>query len=126
VFDALASACRRDDYHGCAFINTAAESEAGSDVHARTVEHKTVVRVWLAELARQAGAADPDLLARQLSLLLDGGLAAGVLDADAASPVAAKAAARVLVDGACRQSQRRAGAGTGRRSPSSSPSTPHS
>jgi len=101
LFDALASACRRDGYHGCAFINTAAESESGSDVHARTVEHKTVVRAWVADLARRAEATDPDLLARQLTVLLDGGLSGGVLDADPATPAAAKAAARVLVDAAC-------------------------
>jgi AcrR family transcriptional regulator len=101
MFDALTSACRREGYHGCAFINTAAESETGSDVHARTVEHKTVVRAWVTELARRAGAGEPDQLARQITLLLDGGLAAGVLDADPSTPVAAKAAARVLVDAAC-------------------------
>jgi AcrR family transcriptional regulator len=104
MFDALASACRRDGYHGCAFINTAAESQPASDVHARTVEHKTVVRAWVTDLARRAKATDPDLLARQLTLLLDGGLSAGVLDADPASPAAAKAAARTLVDAACPQS----------------------
>jgi AcrR family transcriptional regulator len=97
MFDALASACRREGYHGCAFINTAAESAAGSDVHARTVEHKRVVRAWVTDMARRAGAADPDLLARQLTLLIDGGLSAGVLDADPATPHAAKAAARMLV-----------------------------
>jgi len=101
LFDALASACRREGYHGCAFINTAAESETGSDVHARTVEHKTVVRAWITDLARRAHATDPDLLARQLTVLLDGGLSGGVLDADPATPTAAKAAARVLVDAAC-------------------------
>lgn|SRR5574341_1029367 len=101
MFDALASACRRQGYHGCAFINTAAESQAGGDVHARTVEHKNVVRAWVTDLARRARATDPDLLARQLTLLVDGGLAAGVLDADPATPMAAKAAARVLVDAAC-------------------------
>ena len=101
MFDALASACRRPGYHGCAFINTAAESEPGSDVHSRTVEHKAVVRAWLTDLARRAGAAHPDQLARQLTLLLDGGLSSGVLDADKAAPAAAKAAARTLVDAAC-------------------------
>jgi AcrR family transcriptional regulator len=101
MFDALASACRREGYHGCAFINTAAESENGSDVHARTVEHKHVVRAWVTDLARRAGANDPDLLARQLTLLIDGGLSAGVLDADSATPHAAKTAARTLVDAAC-------------------------
>lgn len=101
LFDALASAGRREGYHGCAFINTAAESAAGGDVHARTVEHKRVVRAWIADLARRAGAADPDLLARQLSVLIDGGLAGGVLDADPATPNAVKAAAQTLVAAAC-------------------------
>jgi AcrR family transcriptional regulator len=105
MFDALSSACRREGYHGCAFINTAAESESGGDVHRRTVEHKTVVRAWLADVARRAGADDPDLLARQLTLLIDGGLSAGVLDADPATPAAAKAAARALVDAACPDQQ---------------------
>jgi AcrR family transcriptional regulator len=102
MFDALATACRRDGYHGCAFINTAAEAAAGTDVHARTVEHKNVVRAWITDLAQRAGARDPGLLGRQLALLLDGGLAAGVLDADPAAAEAAKRAARALVTAACR------------------------
>ncbi len=102
MFDALGMAARRDGYHGCAFINTAAESDTGSDVHARTVEHKHVGRAWVSVLARRAGATDPDQLARQLTLLIDGGLSAGVLDADPATPAAAKTAARTLVDAACR------------------------
>ena len=101
MFDALATACRREGFHGCAFINTAAESETGTAAHRRAVEHKNVVRAWVGVLAAQAGAADPVLLARQLTLLLDGGLAAGVLDAPAAASSAAKAAARALVDQAC-------------------------
>jgi len=101
MFDALGSAARREGYHGCAFINAAAESDAGTDVHARTVEHKRVVRAWVTDLARRAGATDPDLLARQLTLLIDGGLSSGVLDADPAIPNATKAAARVLVETTC-------------------------
>ena len=100
VFDALRSACRRDGYHGCAFINTAAESHAGSDVHGRTIEHKRLVLAWVTDLARRAGATKPEQLARQLTLLLDGGLAAGVLDADPDAPVQAKAAAITLVSNA--------------------------
>jgi AcrR family transcriptional regulator len=101
IFDALVSACRRDGYHGCAFINTAVEHQTGTEVHARTVEHKNVVRAWVTDLARRASAADPELLGRQLTLLLDGGLAAGVLDADPAAAVAAKAVAGVLVAASC-------------------------
>lgn len=101
MFDALHTACRREGYHGCAFINTAAESDSGGDVHARTVEHKSAVRAWVTDLARRAGATEPERLARQLTLLLDGGLAAGVLDTDPAAPDAAKSAARVLVAARC-------------------------
>ncbi|HET8684222.1 MAG TPA: TetR/AcrR family transcriptional regulator [Micromonosporaceae bacterium] len=101
AFDALATACRREGYHGCAFINAAAECGSGTEVHARTVEHKRVVLAWVTDLARRAGADDPDALARALTLLLDGGLAAGVLDGEPAAAEAARYAARVLVDAAC-------------------------
>jgi len=98
LYDALLSACRRDGYRGCGFINAAAESEAGTPLHARTVAHKDAIRSWMRGLAADAGAADPDALARSLSLLLDGGLASGVLDGSPDAPRAAKTAARSLVE----------------------------
>jgi AcrR family transcriptional regulator len=101
MFDALTTAARREGYHGCAFINAAAEAATGTDVHARTVEHKNVVRAWVTDLARRAGARDPEDLGRALTLLLDGGLAAGVLDGDPAVTDAAKSAAAVLVQADC-------------------------
>lgn len=97
MFDALSTACRRDGYRGCAFINAAAEAVPGTPVHDRTVAHKQAVLAWVRDLATQAGAVDPDSLARSLTLLLDGGLSDGALAADPEAPVAAKAAARQLV-----------------------------
>jgi AcrR family transcriptional regulator len=97
LFDALDSACRREGYRGCAFINAAAESVPGTPVHERTVAHKDAVRAWVRELADEAGATDPDGLARTLTLLLDGGLASGALDADPAAAARAREAAEVLV-----------------------------
>jgi AcrR family transcriptional regulator len=98
LFDALGSACRRDGYRGCAFINAAAEAEPGTPVHDRTVAHKRAVLSWVRDLARDAGAGDPDGLARSLTLLLDGGLASGALDADPEAAVRAKQSAGALVD----------------------------
>ena len=97
MFDALRSACRREGYHGCAFINAAAESQPGTPVHDRTVAHKAAVLAWVRELAEQAGVRDPEQLARSLTLLLDGGLASGSLDGSPEAPEAAKASARALV-----------------------------
>jgi AcrR family transcriptional regulator len=97
LFDALGSACRRDGYRGCAFINAAAESASGTRVHERAVAHKRHILAWIRDLAAQAGAPDPDRLARSLTLLLDGGLASGVLDADPEAAAVARATAAQLV-----------------------------
>jgi AcrR family transcriptional regulator len=97
LFDALGTACRRDGYRGCAFINAAAESQPGTPVHDRTVAHKQSVLAWVRGLAAEADARDPDSLARSLTLLLDGGLAEGALSADPTAPEAARDSARALV-----------------------------
>jgi AcrR family transcriptional regulator len=102
MFDALRTACRREGYRGCAFINAAAESQPGTAVHDRTVAHKTAVLSWVRGLAEQAGACNPESLARSLTLLLDGGLASGSLDASPDAPEAAKGSARALVEAATR------------------------
>ncbi len=101
MFDALLTVCKQDDFHGCAFINTAAESAPGSPVHARTVRHKAEVRAWVGDIAVRAGARDPAALARALTLLLDGALAEGVLDGDPVAALTAKAAATALVERHC-------------------------
>jgi hypothetical protein len=69
-------------------------------VHDRTVAHKREVLAWVRRLAAEAGAADPDGLARSLTLLLDGGLASGALDADPEAASQARAAATLLVQAA--------------------------
>ncbi|GAB2606941.1 TetR/AcrR family transcriptional regulator [Kribbella endophytica] len=101
MFDAVAESFARHGFYGCPFINAAAESEPGSRAYAATVEHKRTVREWVKFLAEGAGAADPNQLAVQLTLLIDGTLAAGKLEQDPAMPQAAKLAARSLVDAAC-------------------------
>jgi AcrR family transcriptional regulator len=100
LFDALGTACRRDGYRGCAFLNAAAESMPGTPVHERTVAHKRDVREWVRGMAADAGASDPDGLARSLTLLLDGGLASGALDADPEAARVAQESARALVGAA--------------------------
>lgn len=97
LFDALGTACRREGYRGCAFINAAAEAAPGTAIHTRTVAHKRSVLAWIRDLAARAGADDPDALARTLALLLDGGLSDGALAADPEAPRAAKLAAGHLV-----------------------------
>ena len=100
LFDAVTEACERDGFRGCAFLNAAAEAP-GTRAHEVTKDHKARVRMWVRDLARRAGAPQPAELARELTLLLDGALAAGTLDDAPAAARSAKAAARALVDAAC-------------------------
>ena len=58
------------------------------------------VTALLAELAAQAGAPEPDVLARQLHLLYDGSGQAARMDHDPAAAAAARAAAAILLDAA--------------------------
>ena len=97
LFDALESACRRDGYRGCGFINAAAETTPGTAAHDRTVAHKQKVLAWMRDLAQDAGASHPDRLARALSLVVDGALASGALDADPEAVEVARDTARSLV-----------------------------
>ena len=69
-------------------------------MHDRTVAHKSAVLEWVTGLAADAAAPDPRGLARSLTLLLDGGLASGALDADPDAAARAAQSARVLVDAA--------------------------
>jgi AcrR family transcriptional regulator len=97
LFGALTTACSQDGYRGCGFINAAAETPPGTPTHDRIVAHKQAVLAWITELATQAGANSPDRLARSLTLLLDGGLASGALDANPAAATQAAQTARLLV-----------------------------
>ncbi|MGA8208673.1 MAG: TetR/AcrR family transcriptional regulator [Nocardioidaceae bacterium] len=100
LFDALVTTGARAGYRGCAFLNVAAEAVPGGRVHRRAVEHKLAVLGWVQSLAGDAGAPDPAGLARTLTLLLDGALAAGTMDADPRAARLAADTARAVVSAA--------------------------
>jgi AcrR family transcriptional regulator len=73
LFDVLEEWFGRRDYHGCSFGQAATEfREPKHAVHKMAIEHKQRLLDYLRGLAREAGAGDPDLLARQLGLLIEG------------------------------------------------------
>ena len=100
---ALVATGRRVGSRGCAFNTAAAEGGRGGAAHDRTIAHKQSVLAWVQQLATEAGAADPARLARRLTMLLDGALSAGALDADPEAALAARDTARMLVTEAVRR-----------------------
>lgn len=101
VFDAITAACRRDGYAGCGFLNAGAETRSGDAPHRVAVRHKREVRRWLALIAAEAGARDPEALAETLAVLIDGALADTALEGTDGAAKRAKDAAAVLVAEAC-------------------------
>jgi AcrR family transcriptional regulator len=100
VFDAQGELFTERSYHGCAFVAASAEAQSGSSVEEASDTYRAWIRTLFTDLARDAGAPDPEALARQLHLLYDGSGLSARMDRDPSSAEAARAAAAVLIDAA--------------------------
>jgi AcrR family transcriptional regulator len=97
VFDLMAEIVNRSDYRGCAFQRASAEAGSSTVIKGTCDEPRAWLRSQFIELARQAKAADPELLGRQLVLLYDGAAVAASVDGDRNAPQAAKALAAQMI-----------------------------
>jgi AcrR family transcriptional regulator len=101
TFDALERRFSAKDFRGCPFVNAVAELGAeDKSVKKIAVAFKESRRVWFRDLLIKLGAADPEGLATQLTLLVDGSIAQDLVRDDPAMARAAKQAARVLLSSA--------------------------
>ena len=76
VFQALEKLVKSPECYGCAFMMAASEfPELDSPGHKVALAHKQRMRDRFRDLARQAGARQPEVLANQLLLLMDGAFA---------------------------------------------------
>ena len=98
IFDSQAETIRRPDYRGCAFAAASAEARPGGSVEKSTHAYRGWVRDLFTGLAAETGAADPELLGRQLHLLYDGAGSSGNLDRDPTAAATARTAAESLLD----------------------------
>jgi len=98
-FEGLQDYVQTPACYGCPFLNVATEyPETDYPGHQVAIEHKQSVRARFRQLAKEAGAIKPDVLADQLFLLMDGAYMASRMFG-AKNPAAHVAeAARVLID----------------------------
>ena len=101
VFDAFGQWISGGDFHGCMFVNAAAEfGNLAHPIHAAAAEHKRLVCNYLETLADEAGAKKPRQLARQITLLVEGAVVTAHVSGDRNAAETARAAAEVLVEAA--------------------------
>lgn len=100
-FESLQEYVKTPACYGCPFLNVATEyPETDYPGHRIALEHKQSVRARFRQLAEEAGAASPDILADQLFLLMDGAyMASRMFGAENPAAQLAKAA-QVLIDSA--------------------------
>lgn len=98
VFDSMAEAAAKPGFRGCAFARASAEARPGTSVKAICDSSRAWNLALFADLAKQAGAADPDRLAQQLRLLYDGASVSAHIDKNGTAPAAARAMAEIVLD----------------------------
>ncbi len=98
VFDAQAALFRQPDFNGCAFVAASTEAPSGGTIESDAAAFRTWIRSLLTDLSRQAGAADPDLLGRQLNLLYDGAGLTARMDHDPGIATASRRAVELLLE----------------------------
>ena len=100
AFDAL-ELWFHGNFRGCMFINAAAEfSDKNPEIHGLSCEHKQQVLSHLTDLARAAGAPDPQSLAFQLNLLMEGAIVMAHVCTDKDAARKAKVAAETILEAA--------------------------
>jgi AcrR family transcriptional regulator len=98
TFDSLERRFASKDFRGCPFVNAVAElGREDRAVKKIAVAFKESRRVWFRDLLMRLEVADPDHLATQLTLLVDGAIAQDLVRDDPSMARAAKEAARVLL-----------------------------
>jgi AcrR family transcriptional regulator len=100
VFDVIGELFAEPGYKGCAFINASAEARPDSSIKTVTDEYRAWVHDLFVGLAREAGIANPESLARRLVLLYDGAGVSARMDGNRDAAVEARAVAAALLDAA--------------------------
>jgi AcrR family transcriptional regulator len=91
----------KKEYRGCAYLNALAElGEDERESRDLAAHFKESRRLWFRDLLSKLDVDDPETLATQLSLLVDGAYSAMLTRRDPSSTRAAIAAARVLLKNA--------------------------
>jgi AcrR family transcriptional regulator len=100
-FDRLARSFASGGFRGCPFVNAVAElGEPSHPANRVALAFKEQRRRWFRDLLTRLDVADPEGLATQLMLLVDGAIAAALVRGDPAMAHAARQAARTLLSAA--------------------------
>ena len=98
IFDIAAEIVDDDKFCGCFFVKAVSEFRERDDpVHAAAAANKRLFTDYLTHLATEAGACEPETLAKSLLMLLDGAVAYAHVSGDAQAPALARRNAELIL-----------------------------
>jgi AcrR family transcriptional regulator len=98
IFDLLGELASQPEYRGCAFVRASADAHSSVKVRIVCDQSRAFILGKFTDLCREAGAGDPELLAKQLVLLYDGAAISAHMDGNRNAVAIARAlAAQMLV-----------------------------
>ncbi len=103
IYEVMAEIFEESDFRGCAFIRASAEAKPDSMISRACDSSRAWTRGLFLDLAREAGAANPEQLAQQLVVIYDGAIVTTQMDRDTSTATAARAMAAALIDAATRK-----------------------
>ncbi len=107
IFDAFDEWFRGDGFSGCLFIKASGEfPNPENPIRQTAVEHQQMIVSYIRGLGAEAGARDPEQLAQQLYLLLEGAIVTAHMTGNPEAAKEARAAAEILVRNATTEEDR--------------------
>ncbi|WP_299488350.1 TetR/AcrR family transcriptional regulator [Acaryochloris sp. IP29b_bin.137] len=98
IFDALVEWIEQPDFRGCAFINSTVElvdpEHPGYQV---AIEHQRAISDYVLSLVTVAGLNNPDMLAKQLLVLIEGAIVVSMMQGNSDAALSAKQIAATLL-----------------------------
>jgi AcrR family transcriptional regulator len=112
IFPALKSWFGEERFYGCPFINAVGEHDKDAkQFRAIAMKHKKVVLAHIEKLAGEMGATEPEVLAHQLALLIDGAIVAAMVSRNpGVADTAGLAACSLFAPAKAKKTRRAAGA----------------
>ncbi|MFJ2682948.1 TetR/AcrR family transcriptional regulator [Pseudomonas sp. NPDC087342] len=99
LFTVLTTWFDSEGFRGCAFINTSGETGDPQDpVRLVAKDHKQKLLDYVSELCTEHGATDPQALAKQLLILIEGAITVALVMGDHSAADNAQCMARKLLD----------------------------
>lgn len=99
LFDVVELIIGSDEFHGCIFVNVSMEFPLLHEpTHLAAAAHKHKIEQIVRDLAVEAGAREPDLLARQLCLIMEGAYVTRHVTGDHTAIDSARRVAELAID----------------------------